>query len=346
MALTVYLMEALQPLIYRRPSEIAAQAHGPAVGAASMEQPFPTGLAGALANYARLRGLCSPSSCGDTGFENLEECLRGLLGKGFHLYTGFMLDGAGEVWAPSPSRGFARLRDFPRLFMAQVQGSRIDAEVLEPPRRQRVGIALNPSTKTVRRGMLYVMEEQLPPETLQPALLVSAPNAETLPGSLPSLLGSKGRMVVLRRSSSGVESVAELLVHGGDGCGRWLLALASPALLDWSPWEEVVELTDGRAVRSLAGSLLAGTPIEPGRVSAVLVPKRAPGLEVIAPGWCTPEGRPRRPYLHVPPGTMLLVEADRGSIEKAVERGLGLYTELGWGTVAAVCVEDAGAGKE
>lgn len=73
------------------------------------------------------------------------------------------------------------------------------------------------------------------------------------------------------------------------------------------------------------------------KVESIMTPKTVPGFEVIAPGWCTPEQRPRKPYLHVPAGTQIILEAERHAIENIVIKGIGCCTAHGWGTVVATC---------
>ena len=340
MALRVYLLKPLQALALRAPGDSTALAHGPAVASASLDQPFPTALAGALASHARLAGLCNPSSCGADGFENLRVCLEKLLGNGFHLYTGPALDEEGRVWLPTPS-GYVEAGTLPQLLDALRRGvSRGYSELAEnarrPSKRPRVGIALSPVSKTVRPGLLYSIEEHLPPRGLHQALIVDAPGAAKLPALLATAIGGKRRLSLLAASERQPGSLEELLVHGG-GCEEWLLYLASPALLDESPWSPgaPVRLTQG-AGRELARALLGGQA--GAAVEAVYVPKTRPGLEAIAPGWCTPEQRPRRPYLHVPAGTAIWVKGlSPGAAAALARRGLGYAAELGWGTVAALC---------
>ncbi|NOZ89331.1 MAG: hypothetical protein GXO15_05340, partial [Crenarchaeota archaeon] len=298
---------------------------------------------------ARIRGLCSPRdcSCGDGAggaegvaedFCNIHECLEKLLGRGYKLYTGFAARG-GRLLVYTPE-GFVPLDSLPRC----LAGGGCRGE--KPQARRRVGIALNPATKTVREGLLYTSEELHVEPGFSYAALVLADSGRSVagafqgPGAPATKLGADMKTVSIKVSEAGASPERLLASCQGEG-RRWLLLLASPALLDESPWSGVV-LLDRMHAEKLFEMLVetSGLSLDGLRFRRVQVPKGSPSVEALAPGWCTPRGSPRKPMLHIPAGTVFEVEASREAVAAIVKRGLGLGTRLGWGTVVAACVDE------
>ena len=336
------VFRALGPLLLRAPSDTTAAVHGPAVGGRGVLQPFPSSIAAVLASEAYRRGLCEPSGCGEH-FNNQEECLRSLLGNRFHLYTGLAVDEAHGLYVFT-GRGFAPIEHL-NLLVEQGSGKGLEAVLRVPAVTRHVGIALKPGSKTVREGLLYNYQLVDPRKAgISYAAIVAAQEQNWQPPRYAKL-GGKSRLVTIETLPL-KERPTSYLVHGGPECRRWVLVLTSPALLEASPWrpDEPILLSPWAAI-NLWTMLIEGNKKAKGIVlRGLTVPKTVPGLEVIAPGWCMAgeRQRPRKPLLHVPAGTWFTVEAPRERIEGLVESGLGCCTNLGWGTVAATCLDDAG----
>ncbi|BES81703.1 type III-B CRISPR module-associated Cmr3 family protein [Pyrodictium abyssi] len=325
------VIDTPQPIVFRRPSDNNAAATGPAVEGATLDQPLPSTLAGLLADIARQNGLCSPRNCGSTGFENISDCLAKLLGEGYHIYSGFAVREADEllVYTPAGYKPVDMLTD-------------PNVEPIKPPRHSRIGIALKPALKTVREGLLYTIELVDPYIAgIRYTSIIYSPNPSStvtlIQKGLAVRFGGENRTTLLRLEELSREPLDLLIRPRNSNCKEWVLHFASPALLEESPWDKgnPVTLTT-RSAEYVARLLLKNSEGQV-KVKSIIIPKSIPGFEVIAPGWCTPEQRPRRPYLHVPAGTRIVLEADKHSIENIVSEGIGCCSAYGWGTVVAIC---------
>ncbi len=364
-------MRPLGPAVFRAPGDATAAAHGPAVGSPGLQQPTPSSIAGVLASIALRQGLCSleelrdcraqalgldPEECIRQGvaddFCNIHLCLRRLLGENYRLYTGLaaakgrLLVYTAKGYLPPESLHCLARRDEDKCAVPPCRGARDSSHrgnsdgcrefletALRPATLARTGVALAPASKTAREGLLYTQPEtSLQADTAYAAIAVAS-NQLRLPRV--AKLGAENRMAALHAEPLN-EEPWRLLLQGSERCRRWLIVLASPALLDDTPWSTVATLTRESAEK-LARALLGGD-LEY-RLLKLDVAKTVPGLEVAAPGWCTPRNSPRRPMLHVPAGTAIMLEADYNTVKTIVERGVGLNTRQGWGTVAATCVD-------
>ncbi len=374
MATYLLALKPLGPAVFRAPGDATAAAHGPAVGSPGLQQPPPSSIAGTLASIALRQGLCSleelrdcrakalgldPEECTRQGvaddFCNIHLCLRRLLGRGYRLYTGLavaesrLLVYTAKGYLPPESLHCLARKDehednkcaVPPCRGAEDGSRRGDRDgcrealkaALRPQTLTRTGVALAPASKTAREGLLYTQPETSLQASAAYAAIAVADGVPRLPPV--AKLGAENRAAALH-----VEPLNEepwrLLLHGSEHCRQWLLVLASPALLDDTPWSSTVTLTPG-AAEKLAQMLLGGS-LEY-RLLKLEVPKTQPGLELAAPGWCTPRNSPRRPMLHVPAGTTIVLEASYNTVKTIVARGVGLNTKQGWGTVAATCID-------
>ena len=62
-------------------------------------------------------------------------------------------------------------------------------------------------------------------------------------------------------------------------------------------------------------------------------------VEAVNPGWSMTEGRLREPLILVPPGTIICldVQGDPINVKKKLHlNGIGVYTNLGWGTTIVI----------
>jgi len=373
MATYLLAMRPLGPAVFRAPGDATAAAHGPAVGSPGLQQPPPSSIAGTLASIALRQGLCSleelrdcraealgldPGECSRQGvaddFCNIHLCLRRLLGENYRLYTGLavaeerLLVYTARGYLPPESLHCLARRDEDKSKCAvptcrergdgRHRGSndgcrRLLETALRPTTLARTGVALAPASKTAREGLLYTQPETSLQADAAYAAIAVAGSQLRLPRF--AKLGAENRMAALHAEPLN-EEPWRLLLYGSQRCRRWLLVLASPALLDDTPWSNTATLAREPA-EELAAMLLGGG-LEY-RLLGLDVAKAVPGLEVVAPGWCTPRNSPRRPMLHVPAGTAMVLEASYDTVRTIVERGAGLNTRQGWGTVAAACID-------
>ncbi len=340
-----FVYKGFQPLSFRAPSSLAAASHGPGVGGFSLPYPFPSTLAGALGfqAYSSQPQACSGQGAGGA-FDDIDACLQQLLGQEYHLYTGMAWDTERDTLLYYTEHGYLDINTITSDIAVRVACSSREGQSppkgKKPARMLYTGIALNRATKSVAKSLLYTLEYHDIFSANMAYLVLAVHSGTTGIGRRPIRLGGEARTAILEETSrlGDIDPEPEKVLVEGSGTGKWLLFLLSPALLDTSPWDicTPVLLSDNYAEK-LASLLLQGTGLS-GRV--LRVPKDPIGLTVIAPGWSTRDKRPRRPHLYVPPGTMVEVRrASRSDVEALVERGLGLHTRIGWGTVLAVKID-------
>jgi hypothetical protein len=279
-------------LVLRGPGESTAMSHGPGVGGPSLPQPTPATLAAALAAEAYRRGLCKPTGCEENGdpFHNTRTCLQALAGPQARLYTGLAVDtGTGELLVYT-RHGFLPPEEAPAPLEATAP-----RDARKPPTATLTGVALQPAKKTVRQGLLYTYQ-LVHPEAAgirYAALLVG----RQPPAPLIARIGGKNRTAVIE--SRIADPPARILLRGGEsGCNQWVLTLASPALLDESPWRPGNPITlDAEAAHRLLQLLLekAGHRANAATLEAIEVPKTPTSLAAYPPGWCAAENRPPPP---------------------------------------------------
>ena len=111
---------------------------------------------------------------------------------------------------------------------------------------------------------------------------------------------------------------------------RLLLAVATPALLDPEAAREINTLNPVKAVEEALRGALEKAGV---RVSAVKPITRCM-VAGLAPGYDMAANMPRPYYPAILPGCVAEVEGHNLSPANLYEHGLGLYKDLGWGTVA------------
>lgn len=330
-------IRGLEPLVFRRPTEFVAAVHGPSVTSLSLDYPWPSTIAGALAAEAYRRGLCSPTRCENENsiYADLHECLSELLGDNFHLYTGLALHRRRGILYYTPL-GFLD-REGLKVYVDDPEHAKtrdVKARAITIPRISRTGIALRRNTKTVQHGYLYTIEmvDPLSAELEYLAIAAVKKSSIKLPSKTVSTFGGERKMAIIGIESLEERKFEETFILGDSKCNKWRLVLLAPALLDEWPQGWNPPLLDEENAKHIARRLTHGI-----NATIVYVPKTSPTIEVITPGWCTLEERPRKPTPYIPPGTIIEVKADKNTIEHIVAEGIGVETKLGWGTLAAIC---------
>lgn len=327
---------------FRKPSSYGTLAHGPGTAGDSLSYPFPSTLAGVLAGIAYQRGLCSPPESWRREWDDVRGCLQSLFGGDVRLYSGFaMLEGEDELRYYTPygyiSRGV--LAEFYRNTEEYSVDRLVKAAVREP-RLEYTGIALRRDSKTVLEEHLYTTY-YLAPGAIRLSYTILIDGSSILPPSINGetvRMGGDGKTATIHVEEAGGDLSTHLILGDGGGCGKWMLQLVTPALLDKTPWTlgEPILLDEEHGLK-LASLLLGGEVRDKVKTVILTVPKTDPTITILAPGWSIAMGRPRRPHLLIPPGTTIAVEAELDTIESLVARGLGEHVDLGWGTTIAVC---------
>ncbi len=351
-----FLFEPLSRMSFKPPTPFTAGVHGPGAAGASLSYPMPSTLAGRIANLAFTAGLCDNNNDSIEDYSDVAGCLEQLLGRGFQLRTGLLVDGEGRVYAYTNGSSMPSVETLHSSLESSVArgrplGARVIVEALrgaadKGPRITAVraaytGIALA-SGKRVREGLIYSLEYVQYRPHASMLLEATAPNTSSvldqiLGRGIVLKLGSKTGVFALRK-----ENIQPRRLYGDPGSAkRAVVLLTSPALLDQehNPYSkgEPILVSNPETARRLAEKLMeaAGHSEEGAAVEArvVLVPKGEYSHSIETLGWSFRENRPRPPMLVVPPGTALIIEEpERELLEDIAAKGLGLHTRLGWGS--------------
>ncbi len=340
------LFSSPEPLLFRRPSNMSIGKYAPGSIARSLPYPWPSTLAGAIAyvKYAEKKDGVTNSGTGGSGVYGDIEALLHLMFGEHKLYTGLAEDMQGKTLYYTPYGYVSR-----PIFEATVKSILRDTHPSIDPRNyrkpgvhSRIRISLERKEKTVREEHLFQENYTDPLSVELKYLVLIKASKEASPIETPVRLGGRGRVGFLEAKQAKDNTIEEAFLPAkDDGCGKWALTLVSPALLDKSPWKngEPILLSD-KYSKALAKLLLGQPDIKDSEITGVYVPKNDPiGLQTISPGWSTAEGKPRRPMLYIPPGTIITLEAGKEKIRGYVDRGLGGETGIGWGTTVALCVD-------
>ncbi len=340
---------------FRAPSPLEPGVHGPGVSRGSLSYPLPSTIAGFLAGVGcGWRGSSQTSSSDEYG--DVRSCLSRLAGgeeeqslirPGLALVEGRLaayIGGPSLAWLEDLLgllERLARIAAGPRTASSCLLGRAARNEFREaaergwrPRRLTRTGIALNRMSKTVLEGYLYSVEAV---DWSGGEILVYAEGIE-LPGSrVVGRLGGEGGVAIATTNGGPEEEYGGLVGRGrGDTA---MVALITPALLSDSPLQGVIDPVDQSTAAALAEKLLPSDDCVESS-EAVYVPKTSElSLSVYFPGWSVAEGRPRRPHLVVPAGTIIRVKArSSGCLEKKLRelaiKGVGSHGDLGWGSIA------------
>lgn len=331
----------LTRLAFRPPWGVfQAAVYGPAVAATTLSYPLPSTIAGALSFIAYRKGLCGGGQ--DRDFELTQECLEGVLGGGFAVRPGLV-------------RVAGRLYYYDGGGFKEVQGG----GRLKPARGRYVGVALDRRAKTNLRveekGHIFnvsVIEPVLGgPERLEFVALLRPGKdeglREFLAGREPARLGGEhayaGQAVVdLER----LDRNPLVQVEGGS-IAR--IVLVTPALLELDAGRGVPGISSGEPIlashsliRSILEELINQSPEDVRNCVSLEradkgnnagIPRNELQLEVVQPGWSTPDDSPRKPHLLIPAGTWMTVKLEDSSCaDKVAWQGLGSHSNLGWGS--------------
>lgn len=351
-----FVFEPLSRMSFKPPTPFTAGIHGPGAAGTSLSYPMPSTLAGRIANLAFTAGLCDNNNGSIEDYSDVTGCLEQLLGRGFHLRTGLLVDGEGRVYAyingssmPSVETLHSSLESSvapgeplsARTIVEALRGAADKGPKITAVRAAYTGIALA-SGKRVRENLIYSLEYvQYRPHA---SILVeaTAPNTNSvldqiLGRELLLKLGSKTGIFALRK-----EKIQPRRLYGDPtSAERAVVLLTSPALLDQehNPYMagEPVLVSSPETARRLAEKLLEAAghlkKDDAVRARVVLVPKGEYSHSVETLGWSFRENRPRPPMLVVPPGTVLVIERpERELLEDIAAKGLGLHSRLGWGS--------------
>lgn len=332
------------PVSFRKPSSFGTLAHGPGTAGESLAYPLPSTLAGVLAGIAFQKGLCSPSHS-EREWEDTLQCLEALIGGSLKLYSGLALLGGEKELRYYTPQGYMLRKDLAKYHECIHSESSMNCEeqlgaiAIREPSFEYIGIALGRDTKTVLPEHLYTTI-YLDPASIKLSYVLLAKGSSfkiPLKGEVVKL-GGDGKTATLRVEEIGGDITSHLIISQPGSCKKWMLQLISPALLEDTPWRrgEPIALDEDHALG--LSNLLLGRTKQDIRVERLIVPKTDPTITILSPGWSMAANRPRKPHLFIPPGSLLKVHATRKAIEELVSSGLGLHTNLGWGTIIATCI--------
>ncbi len=312
------------PALFRWGGEYTWQATGPTSTGLGEPLPLPTTVVGAL---LAVLGARPPGP--RPGLEGAARELASRLGCGQVLLRG--------PYYPAGARGVA-IHVYPGMLLIIEEGG---VRLAEPAPMEVEGTALSRSGKTTVGGMLYsarlVDPAGLEAEGVEPEVSVDVLCGRYCsPRRLGTVrLGGEGRV-----AAAAIEvdpNLPGLLSRVDEWGGRGLFAAASPILLD-DPGTAVrllgggwIEL-GGCKLRAPTKSLVTRTleSLDGSREKALAMTKALRvRVEVLHPGVYR-DGMPRRPLPAVLPGSLLEAK-DCGRPE--LEQGLGLYRNLGFGTL-------------
>ncbi|MEB3860977.1 MAG: type III-B CRISPR module-associated protein Cmr3 [Desulfurococcales archaeon] len=330
----------LRPLdmsFFRPPAGVTqAGVHGPSAMVKSLSYPMPSTIAGALAAIAYRTGKCSldQANVDVDEFEDQYTCLEALLGEEFALRPGLARVN-GEVYAYTGSRELTLLKT---LLDTGKKASQSGSGRYSLRHVGFIGIALQRGSKAVVEGNLYHADAVDYPGAGASILVI----AHGATGDLPSTvipLGAETRMAALQPIEINEEQVK--LYNGAGGTGRWRAILLTPALLRKAPSSvNGVILASSQSLAAELGELLVEGSVEAVKkcveeARVEVVPRGELQAEILNSGWSMLEGRARRPYLILPPGTEVSVRIkSRECVEEVAKKGLGAHSRLGWGTAA------------
>lgn len=333
-------------LVFRRPWEHGAGRHGPGAAGSVYTHPPPPTVAGAIASalYEAVGAGKELIVCGDREeWCDLRTVLREGLGHHIRIYSGMILteERGNEVIRYYTPAGYLTKEHMRKYAEAVLRGgdlSEISKQALRVRVGRRHGIYVGRGTKTVVERHLYAEEGiYVPPGLRYLAIIVNA----SLPDAVESIrpFGGRGGTATITLEEDGarlVYGVPEPLMIGEDSGSDWALVLLTPALLSDSPWKGVVDIGE-ETVKRLAKGLLPSNLRD--KVVDIAMPRTEETISAATTGWSLAWGKPRRPYLIIPAGTVIkLRNTSKEEAAEAIREGLGEETDIGWGTAAAIAL--------
>jgi len=327
------LFEPNDLLMFRGHMEFTPTVRGPQTLAKTLPLPLPSTIAGCLATLLLDKGI-SATPKDFVGWEDsLIQVLR--LDKGACFRGPYLLVDY-EVYTPF-EEGFIKLTDLNKTFRElsleeAVRKATVLREILEPlivrlKKVESVGIGLERSTKTVRRGLLYSAEFIDYLSTFsgrKVSIAMDVYGTTALNGLSPTeryvmRLGGEGRTVQIRMEEKryleeGVKEIVEK-VSSEKEC---LIYMVSPALMKTPPVNLTPVVSTSRPRFSISGirvELLAGR------------------IDILGTGFDL-HGRIRKPmYASLTHGSSLLAKLEQVSLTELYRRGLSdVGGKLGYGT--------------
>jgi len=327
-------MVPLNKLTFKPAQPFEAGVHGPGSFGTSLSFPLPSTIAGSIASIAYRRNLCDSieSLQSDSAeFSDTRTCLGKLFGGDFRLYTGFLKKNDNIYVYVNTSKfpTLNQLKTNPLCILRNLDNRDAQIDKVYARRIRYTGIALNRENKSVRERMIYSLESIIyhPDSVIYTILQVSDPTH--IKDNTVLKIGSKSGIVRLEIDRKNID--LETLENG-----EYYAILTSPALLENNPFiKDAVILSNERVRKNIAASLINLDR----RVEAKLhyVPKGEHEFSVQTVGWSLRHNRSRKPYLILPPGTLLeiTVEDPINAIKISGDVhviGFGLYSDIGWGT--------------
>ncbi len=331
----------LKPLgqaFFRPPAGVTqAGVHGPSSMVKSLSYPMPSTISGALAGIAYRSGLCSLDNSIDVDvYEDHYACLKELLGEQFSLRPG-LVRARGRIYAYTGSQRLPPIE----CLTAPSQATCRDEE-LTLPHAGYIGIALSRHSKAVAEGHLYHSEAVDYPATEASILVLVQAKAVDIREDI-IMLGAETRPALLSIDNS--VDIKLLMGGGPEGSDKWEATLLTPALLGKAPEADCMVITATSSLASMLSRLLQEESQNSisnciSTLEVIEVPRGELQAEILNAGWSMRAKTLRRPYLILPPGTRIRLEAPPECIDRVVEAGLGAHSRLGWGTIAVKPLED------
>jgi len=196
------------------------------------------------------------------------------------------------------------------------------------------GTALNRVTKSVMKGLLYSIQ-LIDPEKLMEAGIVPEISIDMLCRARVERKVTKfgGEMRVALLGSDEDAKLVKIIASLASETRYFIVA--SPILLDMDAKAELEKLLHGKEAK-IDGCIMRPPSIEEVRRAVGeggLVKRLRVRVEVMSPGVYGDTGLPRRPYLAILPGSLLLIEC---SDTTKFLNGIGRYHEIGFGTVVPI----------
>lgn len=356
----------LSKLAFLPPAPFEAGIHGPGAEGATLSYPPPSTLSGALAGIAYRKGLCTENevvNAAENDFDDHRLCLQRLLGGDSIIlrpglltniinkdnYKYYVYIGASvfpsiheliKALATTTSNAIREGKPMGQAISKTLNELLKNSTSVRARRESYTGIALERKFKRPLEKMIYTLErfEYRPASSI--LILTNSSNS-----SLKEIvkLGKHHGIASIHAERIDHNPLREAFRQLTSNSQAWALTLLTPALIGEGLGEPGTPITAGaKLARELAQRLLSGYH-SVRNARAVFVPKPGrlweQGLEIQYVGWSIPKRSPRRPYLRVPAGTVIIL--DNLLMEEAemiAIQGVGEHSDLGWGTALLVPV--------
>ncbi len=345
MTMLTLVLEALGPARPRWWGDFTPAVRGPIVHAsvAPIPVPLPSTIAGALASSLIAANAdkphCSHDSNDPLACQRITLKRQGVTrirGPILWLQDHYHSDGVPLI----------PLRD-PRLIALDKS-----CTVYQVEKGSRIGIALSRTSKAVLEGLLYS-------EELAWAIVDSkgvahpyrlAVEVEADPGILRKVaalhLGGERQLhqVTVVNEDLVRQALAKTWANAWQTrTNQLLVAIVTPVLLDPKTTKYVDILNPFKTFSEIVKQLLEEIGVKP----LAIEPMTRCAIAGLAPGYDMALNLPRPYYPAILPGCIVRIEGSQLNPVTLYEEGLGLYTDLGWGTIAPLplrfenCIKEA-----